>query len=270
MTTSPVDAAQGGRRSDRMVALLAAVADKGDVQLSELSEMLGASAATIRRDVAALAEQGLLVRTHGGAKRVRQGEELPVQLRDGRNRRAKQAIARAVVDRIPPGKHALALTGGTTTTEVLRALHGRSDVTLITNSVSLALEAAKVGQQRVLIAGGVLRSNSLELVGSLAEATFRQINVGTAIVGSDGVSVDGGLTTHDDTEAATNHTMIERAQTVICVADGSKIGRVTLAKLADLSEIDLLVTDSTADRNELAKIRKAGVEVLLVPANGEV
>ena len=263
MSTSPDDPA-GGRRSDRMVALLAAVAEKGDVQLSELALMLGASAATIRRDVATLAEQGLLVRTHGGAKRVKQGAELPVQLRDGRNRRAKQAIARAVVERIPSGKHAIALTGGTTTTEVLRALHSRRDVTLITNSVSLALEAAKVGQQRVLIAGGVLRSNSLELVGSLAEATFRQINVGTAIVGSDGVSLEGGLTTHDDTEAATNHSMIERAQMVICVADGSKIGRVTLAKLADLSEIDLLVTDSSADRLELAKITKAGVEVLVV------
>lgn len=269
MSTLDTDTGPSGRRSERMVALLAAVADRGDVQLSELAYILGASAATIRRDVAALAEQGLLIRTHGGAKRAKHGAELPVKLRDGRNRKAKQAIARVVADRIPMGKHAIALTGGTTTTEVLRALHGRRDLTLITNSVSLALEAANVGQQRVLIAGGVLRSNSLELVGSLAESTFRQINVGTAIVGCDGVSVDGGLTTHDDVEAQTNHTMIERAQHVICVADGSKVGEVTLARLAELQDVNLLVTDSTADPHELTRIRKAGIEVVVVPVTPE-
>lgn len=259
------DTGPSTRRSERMVALLAAVAEQGEVQLSDLAEKLGASAATIRRDVAVLADQGLLIRTHGGARRAKQGVELPVKLRDGRNRKAKETIARAAVERLPLGKQAIALTGGTTTTEVLRALHARHDITIITNSVSLALEAANIGQQRVLIAGGVLRTNSLELVGSLAEATFRQINVQTAIVGCDGVSVAGGLTTHDVTEASTNHTMIERAQRVICVADGTKVGQMTLAKLADLSDVDLLVTDSHADPAELARIRRAGVEVLVVP-----
>ncbi|WP_203566966.1 DeoR/GlpR family DNA-binding transcription regulator [Aestuariimicrobium ganziense] len=247
-----------------MVALLAAVAEHGEVVLSELAVELGASTATIRRDVAVLAEQGLLVRTHGGARRTNHGDELPVKLRDGRNRRAKQAIAQAAVDQLPHGRHAVALTGGTTTTEVLRAMGERHDLTIITNSVSLAIEAAACGQLRVLIAGGILRANSLELVGSLTESTFKQFNVGTAIVGSDGVSLEGGLTTHDHVEAGTNHTMIERAQRVICVADGTKIGRVTLAKLADLTDIDLLITDSTADPAALARIRRSGVEVQVV------
>lgn len=263
---SEPDTTPSSKRSERMVALLSMISDQGEVQLSDLADQLGASPATIRRDVASLAEQGLLTRTHGGARSSGQGTELPVKLRDGRHRRRKQAIAAAAVARLPHGKHAIAMTGGTTTTEVLRALHHRHDLTLITNSVSIALEAANQGQNRVLIAGGVLRASSLELVGSLTESTFRQINVGTAIVGADGVSVDGGLTTHDDIEASTNHTMIERAQRVIAVVDGSKIGKVMLAKLADLSDIDVLITDESANAAELARIRRAGVEVEVVPA----
>lgn len=268
MTSDP-SATPSTRRSDRMVALLASLSGRGEVQLSDLASELGASAATIRRDVAALAEQGLLVRTHGGARSAGPGSELPVRLRDGRHRRAKQAIAHEAVQAIPTGKQAIALTGGTTTAEVLRALHHRRDLTIITNSVGIALEAANQGQSRVLIAGGVLRPNSLELVGSLTESTFNQINVGTAIVGCDGISVEGGLTTHDDVEARTNHTMVDRAQCVIAVADGSKIGRVTLAKLADLTSIDILVTDASADPDELQRIRRAGVSVRVVPVPPE-
>ncbi|MGA4668253.1 DeoR/GlpR family DNA-binding transcription regulator [Propionibacteriaceae bacterium Y1923] len=247
-----------------MVRLLQLVAERGDVQLRDLAGELNASAATIRRDVGTLAEQGLLIRTHGGASARPTGGELPVNLRGGRNQQAKRTIARAAVEQIPLGRHAVAMTGGTTTTEVLRALDRRGDLTIVTNSVGLAIEAAGHGQNRVLIAGGILRATSLELVGSLAESTFRQINVGTAIVGCDGISVQGGLTTHDDVEASTNHSMIERAQRVICVADGSKIGVATLARLAELSEVDLLITDATADAAELGRIRAAGVEVVVV------
>lgn len=251
-------------RSDRMVSLLNLVADRGEVQLRELAKELGASAATIRRDVGTLAAQGLLIRTHGGARALPTGRELPINLRDGRNQSAKRAIARAAVSALPAGRHAIALTGGTTTIEVLRALDHRRDLTIVTNSVGLAIEAAHHGQNRVLIAGGILRATSLELVGSLTESTFRQINVGTAIVGCDGISVTGGLTTHDDVEAATNHTMLERAQRVMVVADGSKVGKVTLAKMADVTLVDILITDSNADPNEIAKIRQVGVEVRVV------
>lgn len=263
MNTNP-QTASSSRRSARMVELLAQLEADGEMALSVLAEKLNASEATIRRDVAVLAEQGLLIRTHGGARPISGFTELPVTLRDGRNRQAKGLIAARAAEHIPIGRHAMALTGGTTAAEVLRALEHRNDLTIITNSITIALEAAKQGQSRVLIAGGVLRTNSMELVGSLAETTFKQVNVATAIVGTDGISSAGGVTTHDDIEARTNHTMIERAQRVIVVADASKVGQVTLSKLADLSEIDLLITDSNADPTELARIRRAGVEVEVV------
>lgn len=252
------------KREGRMVALLAIVDERGTITLSELATMLHTSAATIRRDVAQLADEHLLVRRHGSVRRPEHESELPVRLRDAHNRAAKKAIAAAAVSLLPLGRHAVALTGGTTTTEVMRALRHRHDLTIITNSLTLAVEAANQGQSRVLVAGGVLRANSQELVGSLTESTFNQINVGTAIVGSDGITVDGGLTTHDDGEARTNHTMIARAQRVIAVADGSKLGRVMLAQLATLAEIDHLVTDVSADQVELDRVRAAGVQVTVV------
>ena len=251
------------KRSDRMVALLAMLSEEGPLPLSPLAETLGASAATIRRDVALLAAQGLLERTHGGARPVK-GRELPVRLRDGRNQDAKRRIALAVAALIPHGRHAIGLTGGTTTAEVLRALHHRDDLTIITNSISIGLEAAEQGQARVLIAGGVLRPSSLELVGSLAESTMKLVNVGTAVVGVDGVSATGGLTTHDEIEARTNYAMIERADRVIVAVDSTKIGQTTLAKMADISEIHALVTDAGAPEDELQRIREAGVDVHVV------
>lgn len=252
------------KRSDRMVALLALLNEQGHLPLSQLAETLQASAATIRRDVALLASQGLLERTHGGARPIKGNKELPVRLRDGRNQAAKRLIGHAVAGLIPAGKHAIGLTGGTTTAEVLRALRHRDDLTIITNSLSIGLEAAEQGQARVLIAGGVLRPSSLELVGSLAESTMKLVNVGTAVVGADGVSLEGGLTTHDEVEARTNYLMIERAQRVIVAVDSSKLGNVTLAKMAGMDEIDVLVTDAAADSETLRRFSAAGIDVHVV------
>lgn len=259
--TSPPSA----KRSKRMVALLQIVDQRGYIELQELTHLLDASAATIRRDVAVLAEQGLVVRTHGGVSRTEQRSELPLSLRDGRNSKAKKAIAHEVAQRIPVGQQVIALNGGTTNAEVLDSLGHRHDLTIITNSVSLAKAAADQGQTRVLVTGGVLRYQSLELVGSLAETTFNQIQIGTAIVGSDGVSAAGGVTTYDQMEAQTNRTMMESAQKIIVVADGTKIGRAKPAKSADMSKVSMLITDSNANPAELAAIRRLGVQVVVVP-----
>lgn len=257
------------KRSKRMVALLSILDERGETALSDLAQDLRASLATIRRDVAVLAERRLLDRTHGGAKPLSECRELPVSLRDTRNVDAKRLIAAEAARRIPAGRHALALTGGTTATEVLRALSRRTDLTLITNSLTIAFEAARQGQSRVLIAGGVLRSSSMEMVGPLTERTFRMFNVATAIVGTDGISVSGGVTTHDATEAQTNHTMMCSADRVMVVADGTKVGTVTLAKLADISEVDLLITDEKADPAELERLQEAGVEVIVAQKPAE-
>lgn len=249
-----------------MVAILDLLAARGTVSLAEFTEKLGVSPATLRRDLADLADQGLLVRTHGGASSVDTRSELPVALRDTRFQEAKQAIAREVAGLIPRERNAIALSGGSTTATVARALSSHPELTIVTNSLTIADLVMSYPQLKVIMTGGLIRHQSLELVGVLAENTFNAINVGTAVLGVDGITAAGGVTTHDETEARTNHAMVRHAQRTIVVTDGSKIGRLALAKVADIEQISMLVTDDSADADELRAIERAGVEVRVVTA----
>ena len=256
--------ATSAKRADRMVRILALLADRTAVTVGELSATFAVSPATLRRDLAALAEQGMLSRTHGGARPFGAPAELPIRLRNTQARSAKEAIARKVAQLLPMGRIAVALSGGSTTAEVARRLAGRSDLTIITNSLTTAAEIATRQNLRVIMTGGAVRSSSFELVGSLAENTFNSINVNIAILGADGVTAGGGATTHDDLEARTNSAMASHAQRLMVVADGRKIGRLTLARVADATAIDELVTDDSADPAELDRLRDKGITVHIV------
>lgn len=233
------------------------------VSLSDLSESLGISPATARRDLADLADRRLIARTHGGARLIDSQNELPVNLRDTRFQEAKRAIAAAVAELIPRQRYAVALSGGSTTANVARALAAHEELTIVTNSLTIAQLVTTYPQLKVIMTGGILRPESLELVGVLAEKTFNAINLGTAILGTDGITAAGGVTTHDETEARTNNAMITHAQRVIVVADGSKIGRLALAQVATIEQVDMLVTDASADDAALAELRSAGVTVVV-------
>lgn len=256
------------KRSDRMRMILSLLHERESLELGALAEELDVSGATLRRDLAELDEQGLLVRTHGGARARNSQSEIPVRLRDNSFRAAKQRIARKTVELIPPGPYAVAISGGTTAAEVARAFGNRAGLTIVTNSLPIALECVAQPRVRVIMTGGVVRTSSLEAVGPLSEHIFNAINVATAILGTDGISVAGGVTTHDDTEARTNNAMVVKAQRVIVVADGSKVGKVTLAKMADLSQVSDFVTDTSADPDALAQIAAAGVIVHVVDLEG--
>lgn len=253
------------KRSERMLGILDLVSERGSISLSELSESLGVSAATARRDLAELEAQRLLVRTHGGAAVIESRPELPVTLRDSKFQEAKRAIAAHVAGLIPNGgRHAVALCGGSTTSAVAHALSNHRELTIVTNSLTIAGLITTYPQLSVVMTGGTLRAESLELVGVIAERTFNAMNVGTAILGADGISASGGVTTHNETEARTNNAMIHHAQYTIVVADGSKLGRLALAEVAPITAVNLLVTDSSADADAVDAIRSAGVEVHVV------
>jgi DeoR family transcriptional regulator of aga operon len=256
--------AASGKRSRRMIEILALLSDRESVSLAEFSDALGVSPATVRRDLADLDYQRLLRRTHGGATVIDSRAELPVALRDTQFLDAKRAIATQTALLIPPERHAVALSGGSTTAQVARALSNHRDLTIITNSLTIATLVTSYPQLKVIMTGGSLRPQSLELVGILAENTFNAINVGTAILGTDGVTAAGGVTTHDETEARTNHAMVTHAQRTIVVADGSKIGRLAMAQVAEIDQVYALVTDDTADPDALAAIERAGVIVHIV------
>lgn len=256
--------AASGKRSRRMIEILGLLSTRESVSLSEFSTALGISPATVRRDLADLEYQRLLRRTHGGATMIDSRAELPVALRDTQFLEAKHLIAMHAATLIPPERHAVALSGGSTTAQVARALSHHHDLTIITNSLTIATLVTSYPQLKVIMTGGSLRHQSLELVGILAENTFNAVNVGTAILGTDGITAAGGVTTHDETEARTNHAMVTHAQRTIVVADGSKIGRLAMAQVVGLDQVDILVTDDSADPVALADIERAGVTVHLV------
>jgi len=264
MTTNVLGVEAGSRkRSRRFVQILDLVAERGEVSLADLADTLGISPASARRDLADLADQHLVQRTHGGVMALDQGSELPVELRDTKFQEAKRAIARAVARRIPQERHAVALSGGTTTARVAVELTRHPLLTIVTNSLTIAELAHTHPALRVVVTGGLLRPQSLELVGTLAERTFGALNVGTAILGADGIAASAGVTTYDEIEARTNRAMVGSAERTIVVADGSKVGRLTLAQMVSLEEVDTLVTDASADPGELERIRAAGVEVVV-------
>ncbi|WP_254782991.1 MULTISPECIES: DeoR/GlpR family DNA-binding transcription regulator [unclassified Curtobacterium] len=260
--TSP--ASGSGKRSRRMLAVLELLSEQGAVSLQDLVTSLGVSAATARRDLADLEQQGLLTRTHGGARIAVPTAEIPVRLREGRSQAVKQRIGRAAAALLPDGPLAVAIGGGTTAATVARSLVFRNGLTIVTNSLTTAGEIGARPNLRVVMTGGTIRPHSFELVGVLAENAFGAMNVGAAFVGMDGVSAAGGATTHDEIEARTNAAMLRNAQRTIVVADSSKIGRTTLAPVVGMQAVHDLVTDDGADRAELGRIADLGVRVHVV------
>jgi DeoR family transcriptional regulator of aga operon len=258
MSTDPL------RRGDRVAAILERLSTDQFLGVAELAESFGVSRATLRRDLKSLQEQRLLTRTHGGAQASDVAYEVPIRYRDAHHREQKRRIATAAVSRIPAGALAVGLTGGTTTSEVARLLVARNDLTVVTNALNIGAELALRPRLRLVVTGGVSRSQSYELVGPWAEHTLLGLNLGIAFVGVDGISADGGLTTHDEVEAKTNAVLIGRARRTIVVADGSKVGQVLLARIVNVAEVDELITDDSADQSALSALRRAGLTVTLV------
>jgi DeoR family transcriptional regulator, aga operon transcriptional repressor len=252
------------RRADRMSAILDNLATTGSVDAGILAEKFEVSPATIRRDLQVLEDGRLLSRTHGGAVAIDVAYELPVRYRAGQHREEKAKIARAVAGMLPHGPLSLGLTGGTTTHLLARFIADRVDLTVVTNALNIAHELSLRPRLKLIMTGGVSRTQSYELVGPIADQALQGLNIEIAIVGVDGISARGGLTTHDEIEANTNATMIRRAGQVIVMADGSKIGKICLAGICSITDVTRLVTDASADPADLDAIRRAGIDVTVV------
>jgi DeoR family transcriptional regulator of aga operon len=249
-------------KTERFGRILELLARDGTVTVADLAGELGVSEATVRRDLQALGDQRLLERSHGGAVAHGTAHELPVRYRTGRSDE-KRRIARAAADLVTDGI-AIALTGGTTTTEVARMLAARQDLTVVTNALNIAVELAVRPNLKLIVTGGVARSASYELVGSLADATLRGLYVDVAFVGVDGVDAERGLTTQNEVEATTNRALMARANRTVVVADASKLGRVAFAEIAGIGSADQLITNTGADAEQVERLRAAGLAVTLV------
>lgn len=248
------------RQADRLSVVLEKLSEGGTVGVAELGRELGVSAATIRRDLQLLEGQRLLTRTHGGA--VAQGVlyELPLRYKGSRHLEGKRRIARVAAELVTDGM-AIGLSGGTTTTEVARALVDRQRLTVVTNALNIASELAVRPNLKLVLTGGVARSESYELVGPLAEQSLAGLNLDVVFLGVDGIAPEPGLTTHHEVEAHTNLVLLDRAARVVVVADGSKIGRVAFARICAIDRVHELITDEEADPAVLQTLVDAGVRV---------
>ncbi|MEW2625194.1 DeoR/GlpR family DNA-binding transcription regulator [Streptomyces sp. NPDC048106] len=257
-------------RDARWKALLELLVERGRLDVEEAAAELSVSAATIRRDFDQLAEQQMLVRTRGGAVVHGVSYELPLRYKTARRAPEKQRIATAVADLVAPGE-AVGLTGGTTTTEVARALAVRGDLatgspalTVVTNALNIANELAVRPQFKIVVTGGVARPQSYELTGPLADGVLGQIRLDVAVLGVVAFDLVHGAAAHDEAEAAINRLLCERAERVVVAADSSKLGRRAFARICPARLVDTLVTDTAVDRDTVNRFEEAGIRVLAV------
>ncbi|GHH72338.1 transcriptional regulator [Streptomyces sulfonofaciens] len=252
-------------RDARWQELLELLAAHGRLDVEKAAARLGVSSATIRRDFDGLAEQQLLVRTRGGAVAHGVSYELPLRYKTARRASEKQRIAEAVAALVAPGE-AVGLTGGTTTTEVARALAVRPDLgsgspalTVVTNALNIANELAVRPQFKIVVTGGVARAQSYELIGPLADGVLGQITLDVAVLGVVGFDPVHGAAAHDEAEAAINRLLCDRAQRVIVAADSSKLGHRAFARICGTDRVHTLITDAAAPPETLERFEEAGV-----------
>jgi len=190
-------------KSARLSAILDRLASGGTVDVGGLAKELAASQATIRRDLATLERQRLLQRTHGGAVAHAVSYELPLRYKGVRFAAEKRRIAAAAAGTVAEGM-AVGLTGGTTATEVARALADRPRLTIVTNALNIASELGIRPNIKLIVTGGLARSQTFELSGPIAEASLAGLHLDVAFIGVDGVDASAGCTTHEEVEAHTN------------------------------------------------------------------
>jgi DeoR family transcriptional regulator of aga operon len=253
------------RQQERLGLILDRLARHGSVSVLDLTIDLKASAASIRRDLQALEEQQLLKRTHGGAVSAEVIYELPMRYRAGRHQQEKQRIAQAAARLVTESVHSVGLGGGTTTTELARVLGAASrSLKVVTNALNIAGDLSVRSVIDLVVTGGSVRPESYELVGPIADRALSGINLDLVFLGVDGIEATGGISTHDEVEAQTDHCLMRTAAQVVVLTDGSKVGKRAFSRIAEINEIAMLITDSAADPAELDRLRAAGVQVTSV------
>jgi DeoR family transcriptional regulator, aga operon transcriptional repressor len=257
-------------RYARLNALLDILAAEGHVDVDQIARRMEVSSSTIRRDLNDLHDQQLVSRTRGGAVATTVNYDLPIRYRTAKHASEKTRIGRAAANLVSPGA-IVGLNGGTTTTEVARAIAERSTdssggppITIVTNAINIAGELTVRRHVKLVMTGGVARPQSFELTGALAADTLRQVDLDVAIMGVDAFDPHTGAKALDEEEASINRLMAERAGRVVIVADSSKLDARAFARICAVSDVNQLITDSGAPARAVRAIRQAGVEVLTV------
>jgi DeoR family glycerol-3-phosphate regulon repressor len=254
--------------SSRQRAILALVREKRFAAVGQIALQFGVSEMTVRRDLRALEEFGLLERTHGGAVPGPDGayaDEPPYVMRQADNAEAKRRIARAAAALVGPNE-AIGIDVGTTTQEMARQLVTARNLRVFTSSlrVAMALANSKVS---VYTPGGEVRPQEMSLCGGITIEQLGRYRFDRVFIGASGLTPDGVFDfSIEDSEV--KRQLIRQSAETILLADASKFGRVSVVSVAPLADFDVLVTDAMPDRPLAAALDRAGVRIIVAPAEG--
>ena len=247
---------------ERQREILQLARTNGRVDVTALADGFTVTAETIRRDLTTLERAGVLRRVHGGAIPVeRIGFEPALATRDAVLTDEKERIAKVALAEVPE-EGAIILDAGTTTARLAQALPGDRELTVVVNSPVLATTLGTRSNLNVLLLGGRIRGKTLAAVDDWALRPLADLYVDVAFLGTNGCSVERGLTTPDPAEAAVKRAMIAAARRSVLLADHTKIGNDYFARFGSLADLDLLITDTGLNDDLAEDIEAAGVRVV--------
>lgn len=251
------------QRQDEILRLLS---DRGTMRVALLSEKLGVSGWTIRRDLARLVAEGVVQREHGlvslaTPQHVQRMNTF--ETRRDENLAAKQSIAQAVAQLLKPNQY-VAIGAGTTTTEVARQLARlpRKPLHIMTNALNIAMELSGCPSLHVTCTGGDVRQDHYTLSGPVTERALRNHFYDVAVIGVSGIAEKEGLTVNSQLDSIALEIMIEQSRHLIVVADTAKLGQVHFVRLAPLSRVDVLVMDDAVPPHFYEALAEARVELV--------
>tara|TARA_R110002051_G_scaffold209392_3_gene275233 strand:+ start:3297 stop:4052 length:756 start_codon:yes stop_codon:yes gene_type:complete len=234
------------------------------VEVSDLCKSMNVSAVTIRKDLKILEEKGLLFRTHGGAsldnpyindRSVNEKEKISVS--------EKNEIAEVAAQLILEND-SIMIASGTTVQALARYIKPKGKLTVITSSLNVTLELIKFKEVDVLQLGGYVRHSSSSVVGNYAGYILDNISCSKLFLSVDGIDLEYGLSTTHLEEAQLNKRMLSAAQKIILLADSSKFGKKSFAKICDLDQIDEIITDKGISRPLIDKLEEKGITVTVI------
>ena len=253
-------------KEERQQMIIKELERKGSVNVNELAALFNVSKMTIRRDLYEIENNNLLKRTHGGALPLYRSSsyaELPTIKRMELLKEEKIRIAKAVAPMIQE-KEVVFLGSGTTTLYVAKELHERDDLTILTNAITIINELSIHGNMSIIGIGGFLRREEQSLIGHFAERVIEDLHVDKVIAGMRGVHPHFGLTNEDPQELMTDRKILGISDTVIIVADHTKIGHVSTSRTAPITAATTIVTTENAQPELVQAIQVQGVEVIQV------
>jgi DeoR family transcriptional regulator of aga operon len=232
------------------------------ISIVELCENFSVSAATARRDLETLASKGKVQRVHGGAIALTQAPpEQSILQRQDEQAQEKLHIGQAAAGLVHDGETVF-LGSGTTVLEAARALRGRRNLTVITNSLPVVNALAGAEGITVICLGGMLRDSELSFIGHITEQTLAEVRADKVLIGTRAISLEHGLTHEYLPETMTDRAILKAGKEIIVVADHTKFGRAAAVLLAPLDSIHTIVTDGQTPQNFVDAVQENGIRLI--------